>query len=64
MTDDEKLTIAIAALLALKDILADTDNFVYHTRYIVLDALRQIQRYHYLVEPSPVVAELIGARGL
>ena len=61
---DEKLRIAIEALLELRKLDFEHHSYSYHVRRISNDALREIQREHFLVSPSPAVAEVIGARSL
>ena len=59
---DEKLRIAITAL---REIAALANRYECESApRVATDALRDIQREHYLHVPSPVVAELIGARTL
>ena len=62
---DEKLRIALEALLKIKDLSSsDLDAYHFHAERITWQALQAIQREHYLGEPSPIVAELVGARRL
>ena len=55
IANDEKLRIAIEALLALRALPDYEPNYAYHACQIVDDALSQIKRKHYLGEPLPVV---------
>lgn len=63
MQDDEKLKIALDALSQIADHSAADGDDAWRMLDIAQKALRGIQRSHYLVEPSPVVAEkLVGVR--
>ena len=57
---DEKLKIAIEALLEIKDLYAEETGYAYHVQRISANALHAIRLKHYLAEPSPVIAERIG----
>ena len=65
MQNDDKLKIALEALKELKDLEPTNDaDYGAMVELIASDALHDIQREHYLGTPSPVVAELIGAKSL
>ena len=64
MTEATALKIALEALLELKDHSTNEDGDAVFMRNIAREAIREIRREHYLAEPSPVVAELVGARNL
>ena len=65
MTEATALKIALEALLELKDHSTNKDGAAVFMRSIAREAIREIQREHYLVEPSPVVGELLaGVKGL
>ena len=61
MPDNEKLNIALEALLELSNYADTSENSdVFWMRRIARDALCAIQRDHYLGTPSPVVAEVLA----
>lgn len=64
MSESHALKIALEALLELQAHPVDyaSDALLMHD--IAICAIRDIQREHYLDSPSPVVAEVIGARKL
>ena len=59
MSEVKVLKIALEALLELKEL-----DQAFTANQIAAEALYNIQREHYLGEPSPVVAEVIGAIAL
>ena len=61
---DEKLRIALEALLALKDHPVSNADHARLMCEIAIKAIQQVQRDHYLVEHSSTVAEVIGAKKL
>lgn len=60
MPDAEKLKIALEALKELRDHPYGHENDAVQMHDIARDALREIQREHYLGTPSPVVAEVLA----
>lgn len=57
---DDKLRIALEALLDIRKHSITNDHDAYQMRQMATKAIQEIQREHYLGDPSPTVHEVLA----